>query len=126
MVRHPHFTQPIFVRFPRPAVMQGRDGAEKFPQAADVSLEHALYRSLRTIDTNVSIAWVRDLVSLYDESELIAARNAAIVARPANMRGFFESRLRKKIPAQPAFNAGLTPRETIPARSLPDDDPYGL
>ncbi|HZK77657.1 MAG TPA: hypothetical protein VFC35_02030, partial [Gemmatimonadaceae bacterium] len=43
MVRHPHFTQPIFVRFPRPAVMQGRDGAEKFPQATDVSLEHALY-----------------------------------------------------------------------------------
>jgi hypothetical protein len=126
MVRHPHFTQPIFVRFPRPAVMQGRDGAEKFPQANDVSLEHALYRSLRTIDPGVSIAWVRDLVSLYDESELIAARNAAMVAKPANMRGFFESRLRKKIPAQPAFNAGLTPRETIPARTLPEDDPYGL
>jgi hypothetical protein len=126
MVRHPHFTQPIFVRFPRPAVMQGRDGAEKFPQANDVSLEHALYRSLRTIDPGVSIAWVRDLVSLYEESELIAARNAAMVAKPANMRGFFESRLRKKIPAQPAFNAGLTPRETIPARTLPEDDPYGL
>ncbi len=126
MVRHPHFTQPIFVRFPRPAVMQGRDGAEKFPQAADVSLEHALYRSLRTIDEGVSMAWVRDLVSLYDEGELLAARNAAMVAKPANMRGFFESRLRKKIPAQPAFNAGLTPRETISARSLPDDDPYGL
>jgi len=27
MVRHPHFAQPIFVRFPRPAVMRGRDGA---------------------------------------------------------------------------------------------------
>ena len=126
MVRHPHFTQPIFVRFPRPAVMQGRDGAEKFPQATDVSLEHALYRSLRTIDPGVSVAWVRDLVSLYDEGELLAARNAAMVAKPANMRGFFESRLRKKIPAQPAFNAGLTPRETIPARTLPEDDPYGL
>ena len=35
MVRHPHFTQPIFVRFPRPAVMHGRDGAERFPQAAE-------------------------------------------------------------------------------------------
>ena len=126
MVRHPHFTQPIFVRFPRPAVMQGRDGAEKFPQATDVSLEHALYRSLRTVDAGVSMAWVRDMVSLYDEGELIAARNAALVAKPANLRGFFESRLKKKIPAQPAFNAGLTPRETISARSLPDDDPYGL
>src|SRR5678810_998502 len=27
MVRHPHFTQPIFVRFPRPAVMRGRVAA---------------------------------------------------------------------------------------------------
>ncbi len=125
MVRHPHFTQPIFVRFPRPAVMQGRDGAERFPQATDVTLEHALYRSLRTVDPAVSVAWVNDLVSLYDEGELLAARNAALVAKPSNVRAFFEARLRKKIPAQPAFNAGLAPRQSIPARSLPDDDPYG-
>ncbi|MEO5903244.1 MAG: ATP-binding protein [Gemmatimonadaceae bacterium] len=126
MVRHPHFTQPIFVRFPRPAVMQGRDGAEKFPQATDVTLEHALYRSLRSVDDKTSLAWVKDLVSLYDEDELIAARNATLVAKPANLRSFFESRLKKKIPAQPAFNGGLAPRETISARTLPDDDPYGL
>ena len=126
MVRHPHFTQPIFVRFPRPAVMQGRDGAERFPQATDVTLEHALYRSLRTVDPAVSMEWVNTIVSLYDEHELIAARNAALVAKPSNVRGFFESRLRKKIPAQPAFSGGLAPRESIPARSLPDDDPYGL
>jgi len=25
MVRHPHFAQPIFVRFPRPAILRGRD-----------------------------------------------------------------------------------------------------
>lgn len=126
MVRHPHFTQPIFVRFPRPAVMQGRDGAEKFPQATDVTLEHALYRSLRAADDKISLAWVKDLVSLYDEDELIAARNATLVAKPANVRAFFESRLKKKIPAQPAFNGGLVPRETVTARTLPDDDPYGL
>ena len=35
MVRHPHFTQPIFVRFPRPAVMRGRDGDGCIPQAVD-------------------------------------------------------------------------------------------
>jgi DNA helicase HerA-like ATPase len=37
MVRHPHFAQPIFVRFPRPAVMRGRDGAERFPHAAELT-----------------------------------------------------------------------------------------
>jgi DNA helicase HerA-like ATPase len=35
MVRHPHFTQPIFVRFPRPAVMTGREGVERYPQATE-------------------------------------------------------------------------------------------
>jgi hypothetical protein len=105
--------------------MQGRDGAERYPQATDVTLEHALYRSLRTIDAAVTVAWVTDLVSLYDEHELLAARNAALVAKPASVRSFFEARLRKKIPAQPAFNGGLAPRESISARSLPDDDPYG-
>src|SRR5256886_13187524 len=39
MVRHPHFTQPIFVRFPRPAVLRGRDGVERFPPAADLRSE---------------------------------------------------------------------------------------
>src|SRR5256885_369175 len=41
MVRHPHFTQPIFVRFPRPAVLRGRDGGERVPPAADPPLEDA-------------------------------------------------------------------------------------
>ena len=34
MVRHPHFTQPIFVKFPRPAVLSGREGIERFPPPA--------------------------------------------------------------------------------------------
>jgi hypothetical protein len=26
MIRHPHFTQPVFVRFPKPAIMSNRRG----------------------------------------------------------------------------------------------------
>src|SRR6202008_3964511 len=37
MVRHPHFTQPIFVRFPRPPVLSGREGVERFPAAEPVA-----------------------------------------------------------------------------------------
>src|SRR5207248_979667 len=50
MVRHPHFTQPIFVSFPRPAVMRGRDGVERFAQAADVPLDVGVLRQLRRFD----------------------------------------------------------------------------
>ncbi|MGH7619892.1 MAG: ATP-binding protein, partial [Gemmatimonadaceae bacterium] len=64
MVRHPHFTQPIFVRFPRPAVMRGRDGAEQFPQAQDVDLDAAVLRSLRSLDPSITIGWVRDAVGI--------------------------------------------------------------
>ena len=33
MVRHPHFAQPIFVRFPRPSMLTGREGAQAFSAA---------------------------------------------------------------------------------------------
>src|SRR5258705_8747188 len=53
MVRHPHFTQPIFVRFPKPPVLRGRDGVERFPPAADVPFEDAVVRQLVRLDRRV-------------------------------------------------------------------------
>ena len=120
MVRHPHFTQPIFVRFPRPSVLSGREGAERFPQAADIGIEAALYRSLRTIDPQVTLAWVKDIAWQYDEEDLIEARNATMRERPSNARLFFESRLKKIVPVEKA-----TPeRRVSPLRPLPVGDPY--
>jgi hypothetical protein len=122
MVRHPHFTQPIFVRFPRPAVMLGRDGAERFPQASEITLEMALYRSLHALDPDVTLAWVKDLSALYDQEDLIAARNATIQARPTNVRGFFQSRLSRIVPTEAARSSARTPTPAL--RSLPVGDPY--
>ncbi|HEU4877982.1 MAG TPA: hypothetical protein VFT21_00930 [Gemmatimonadaceae bacterium] len=120
MVRHPHFTQPIFVRFPRPAVLQGREGAERFPQATDVTLEAAIYRSLHALDAEVTLAWVKDHAALYDEEELIAAKNATILARPANVRAFFKSRLKKIVPIETASSA----QRPTQLKPLPVGDPY--
>jgi uncharacterized protein len=122
MVRHPHFTQPIFVRFPRPAVMQGRDGAERFPQATDVTIESALYRSLHELDPSITMTWVKDLSGLYDEEELIAARNATLLARPANVRAYFQSRLKRIIPAENVVSGARTQSPSL--RPLPIGDPY--
>ncbi|HEX5577881.1 MAG TPA: hypothetical protein VFX40_05855, partial [Gemmatimonadaceae bacterium] len=123
MVRHPHFTQPIFVRFPRPAVMLGRDGAERYPQATDVTLENAIYRSLRELDPEITMAWVQQLSALYDEEDLLRARNATVLARPANVRAFFQSRLRTIVPIESAPSSGR-PGST-PLRPIPIGDPYG-
>jgi hypothetical protein len=120
MVRHPHFTQPIFVRFPRPAVLQGREGAERFPQAVEVTLEAAIYRSLHALDPDVTLGWVKDHAALYDEEELIAAKNATVLARPSNVRAFFKSRLKKVVPIETASSAQRGPQ----LKPLPIGDPY--
>jgi hypothetical protein len=121
MVRHPHFTQPIFVRFPRPAVMRGRDGAEQFPQASDVDLDAAVLRSLRSLDPSITLGWVRDAVGIRDEEEIIRARNATLRERPGDVRKFFLAQLRPVVSAQ----AGSRPQPAA-IRSAPADDPYGF
>ena len=121
MVRHPHFTQPIFVRFPRPAIMRGRDGAERYPQAVDVDLDAAVLRSLRTLDPSLTLGWVQDAIGIRDDEEVIRARNATLRERPADVRKFFLAQLRPVVAAQPAARAG-----GAGAPLGAGDDPYGF
>src|SRR5689334_23478558 len=122
MVRHPHFTQPIFVRFPRPAVMRGRDGIEQFPQAVDIDLDSAVMRSLRALDPSITLNWVRDAVGIREEEEILRARNATLRERPGDVKRFFKAQLAQRVPATP-----VTPRPMVtPIRSAPSDDPYGF
>jgi uncharacterized protein len=121
MIRHPHFTQPIFVRFPRPAVMQGREGSERYPQASEVSLEAAILRALRPLDPTITLPWVQEITALYTPEEVIRARNATLLARPDNVKAYFAAQFRKIIPAQAA------PRPMAGSiKSAPENDPYGF
>jgi hypothetical protein len=121
MIRHPHFTQPIFVRFPRPAVMQGREGSERYPQSSDVSLEAAILRALRPLDPTITLPWVQEFTALYTQEEVIRARNATLLARPENVKAYFTAQFRRIIPAQAATRplAGSI-------KSAPENDPYGF
>jgi hypothetical protein len=121
MIRHPHFTQPIFVRFPRPSVMQGREGSERYPQASDVSLDAAILRALRPLDSTITLPWVQEITALYTEEEVMRARNATLLARPDNVKAYFASQFRKAIPTQAA------PRPMAGSiKSAPENDPYGF
>jgi hypothetical protein len=121
MVRHPHFAQPVFVRFPRPAVMRGRDGAERFPQAGEISLDHAVLRALRQLDPSISLDWVKRTIAEHDESDVIRARNVTMQTRPERVQAFFEAQFRRIVPLE------APPRPvSVPIRSLPSDDPYGF
>ena len=121
MIRHPHFTQPIFVRFPRPSVMQGREGSERYPQSSEVSLEAAILRALRPLDSTITLPWVQEITALYTEEEVIRARNATLLARPDNVKAYFVSQFRRVIPAQAATRpmAGSI-------KAAPENDPYGF
>ncbi len=120
MVRHPHFAQPVFVRFPRPAVMRGRDGAERYPQAAELTLDVAVMRSLRVLDPSISLDWVKRTIAGYDEHQVIRARNATLRLRPEKVQAFFESQFRRVVP-------GEAPARIAPvAIKAHGDDPYGL
>ena len=121
MVRHPHFSQPIFVRFPRPAVMRGRDGAERFPPVTEPSLESAVLRSLRPLDPSLSLDWVKRTITGHEEQQVIRARNLTLQQRPENVRAYFESQFRRIVPTEPA----KTP-VAVPIRGVPGDDPYGF
>jgi hypothetical protein len=122
MVRHPHFTQPIFVRFPRPAVLTGRDGAERFPQASDVTLEAAVTRSLRTLDPSISVGWVQDTIGIQEEADVLKARDATLLARPADVKGYFRSQFRSILTPRPVS----TRPAVAPITAVPTDDPYGF
>jgi hypothetical protein len=121
MVRHPHFTQPVFVRFPRPAVLSGREGVERFPQASEPTLEEAVVRALRRLDRDVTLEWVKEAVALADETEVLRARNRTVQAKPDDVRAFFRAQLKRRVAPEAA-----PARPRAPLRASPGDDPYGF
>jgi len=101
--------------------MRGRDGAEKYPPATEVSLDVAVMRALRQLDPSISLDWVKRTITGHDEADVIRARNATLRQKPERVQAFFESQFRRivtpEVPVTPA---------AVPIRALPDDDPYGF
>ena len=119
MLRHPHFTQPIFVKFPRPAVLNGREGIELFPPAVELPFADAVARQMRRLDRRVSADAVRDLIEGRREADVRRALSATRRERPDDAYAFFNACLGRRVNAEVA-----APRRGIPALKRVDD-PYG-
>lgn len=121
MVRHPHFAQPIFVRFPRPAMLSGREGGERFPQGEEPTLHEAVLRQLRTLDPQLTMASLGTVFEgLYSEEEILRARDRTLRERPSDVKAHFLSQFRSIV----ASRVASTP--TVRAlRPAPLADPYG-
>jgi hypothetical protein len=118
MVRHPHFTQPVFLRFPRPAALAGRQGVERFPPQADVPFDDAVVRQLTALDRGVAPSRIKDLIAGRREDDVRRAVLATRRARPQDVLAFFAARLgpavrRETIPEP----AAVTPLRRV-------EDPY--
>src|SRR3954468_24367193 len=120
MLRHPHFTQPIFVKFPRPAVLNSREGIERFPPVAELPFEEAVVRQLRQLDRRVSSEAVRTLIEGRREEDVRRALAATRRERPTDAYTFFSACLGRRVTGE-LVTAG---RSGIPALKRPDDS-YG-
>lgn len=121
MLRHPHFTQPIFVRFPRPAVLSGREGVERFPPAIDLPFPDAVARQLGRMDRRVRADAVAALLEGRREDDVRRALAATRRARPDEPMAYFTKALGRKVQAEPA---GSRPGIGTLARGA--DDVYGF
>jgi hypothetical protein len=119
MLRHPHFTQPIFVKFPRPAVLNSREGIERFPPATELPFADAVARQLRQLDRRVAAEAVRALIDGRREDDVRRALSATRRERPADALAYFTACLGRRVPAEI-----VAPRRGIPALKRSGDS-YG-
>ncbi len=120
MVRHPHFTQPIFVRFPRPAVLRGRDGVERFPPVPDLAFDDAVVRQLTRLDRRVRPNQVKDLIAERPADDVRRALGAARRAGSGDPLGVFRRALGQSVIA----DMGPERPETVAPLNPISDDPY--
>jgi len=119
MLRHPHFTQPIFVKFPRPAVLNGREGIERFPPAVELPFEEAVVKQLRQLDRRVSAGTILELIEGRRPEDVRRALAVTRRERPQEVAAFFAACLGRRVGGEV-----VTPRRGIPALKHADE-PYG-
>ena len=120
MIRHPHFTQPVFVRFPKPAIMSGREGVERFPPQADLGLDAAVARQLRALDRSITANMIKDLIDGRRDEDVLRALHATRRMKPDNVIAFFTAQLGQRVRAE----TGTAPsgRSTPAIKRV--EDPY--
>jgi len=123
MVRHPHFTQPIFVRFPKPPVLRGRDGVERFPPAADVPFDDAVVRQLVRLDKRIRPNQVKDLIADREQDDVRRALAATRRARPDDPLAYFRKVLGSRVVADAPSAAPREHRAVQPLNPI-SDEPY--
>lgn len=136
LVRHPYFNQPIFVRFPRPAIMRGQDGLSQYPAKKDLPLEDAVYQYLRRLNPHLEHNAIADLIARTKDGNgtpnreaVVSAMHAVLFSNPAPeaVLQAFERALPTAVPIRRVESDKLpddTPMLHDIPDEFPDDDPF--
>lgn len=108
LIRHPHFNQYIFVKFPRPPVMTSQEGAKRFPPATALSFEDAMVRNFRRLAPSTKANDVKDAIYGVDNEEVIRAFNETERKGREKPLEYFKNIL-KKLPVRESFDATHSP-----------------
>lgn len=123
LVRHPYFNQPIFVRFPRPAILRGQDGLQMYKPEPDKPLEDAVWENLRRLNPNLSRNAVADIIARTangngepDRDRVIAAMQKTLTLHPASdeVLKVFEREVPKPVAARRIEDDSFAPETAMP------------
>jgi len=120
-VRHPHFSQAVFVKFPRPNILRGAEGVEIFPPVEEQPLDEVMFREFQKLDSTVQRSSVKELVESSDREAAVEAYNRIRMQRPEDPVSAFANIVRKKAElAEPSV-----PRSFGAPRPISnDEDPF--
>ncbi len=129
LVRHPHFTQPIFVRFPRPCYLRGSDGIRQYPPQ-EKPFDVAVWETLCKLNPDLDYAEVKaaiDEVAAHsngvDEERVSEAMHRVLLEKPEPSRVL--ERFRAHLPKRVATSVLTSPGGlTGPAFNPADGDAF--
>jgi len=119
MVRHPHFTQPVFLKFPRPPVMRGQDGRNLYQPQMDMPFAEAMVWRLRQMDSSLSSVKIKDAIADFDQETILSKINQVEQLEPEDILGWLKSNLQK---IQTRKNGHQV--KVAPVFEIDSDDPY--
>ena len=103
LIRHPHFNQYIFVKFPRPIAMPSQEGREKFGTSEiKLTFEEAMIRNFKSVDPKLKGNVIKEAINVrnakdeINEEEVLRAFNIASLQYKINNDDFiklFKSKL---------------------------------
>lgn len=107
LIRHPHFNQYIFVRFPRPPFMTSQDGSKTFPPVAERSFEDAMIMNFKRLNSKIRANDIKEAIFEVSQDEIKRAFNETERKGKDNPLEYFKNILRKK-PQRESFDSKIS------------------